>query len=110
MPLRRVARYFVRLTRLAHGKPNGSANEEMGDRFSLDVLEDADAAVAGIKRLPLPGDLSRASQEDFRSLTDSFDLWAEGVLGDALVAGAGADAGDWEVVFQRGDVPDSAIS
>jgi hypothetical protein len=96
-----VTRYFVHYNRLIDGKPDPSANEDIASRFVLDVLDDANTA-AEIKALNLPDDLSRASQEHFRSLTRIFDTWAEGVLSNTK---CGVRDEDGDIIFSRRDNP-----
>lgn len=84
-----TAQYFVHDNRLATGKPDGSANEELGRRLVLEVLDDAET-VSALKGLHLPADLAAAktglassssSQEHFETLTRLFDGWVRQTIG-----------------------------
>ncbi|KAG7288407.1 hypothetical protein NEMBOFW57_007939 [Staphylotrichum longicolle] len=84
-----TAQYFVHDNRLATGKPDGSANEELGRRLVLEVLDDAET-VSALKGLHLLADLAAAktglassssSQEHFETLTRLFDGWVRQTIG-----------------------------
>ncbi|KAI3540313.1 SCP-like extracellular protein [Colletotrichum abscissum] len=71
-----VTQYFIHANRLVMNKPDGEVNEELARRFILEVVEDKES-----EKLKVP-DLSIASQETVQTLTQVFEEWRRGAIGD----------------------------
>ncbi|KAK1480204.1 SCP-like extracellular protein [Colletotrichum tamarilloi] len=71
-----VTQYFIHANRLVMNKPDGEVNEELARRFILEVVEDKES-----EKLKFP-DLSIASQETIQTLTQVFEEWRRGAIGD----------------------------
>lgn len=71
-----VTQYFIHENRLIHGNTDTSVNDELGRRFILEVIEDRESG-----KLDFP-DLTKATQNDIKSLTASFEDQARMTIGD----------------------------